>query len=420
MLRHSLALLSAVTFAGFSVAADPPAKKNGKGPAYTAAPADDANYPLLGEFSGEITVGDATEVLGLQIRPIGGDNFDAMSFTGGLPGQDGVSGESMKLIGRRSGEMVILSGGPWAIFVSKDACTLVDHEGNKLGKLDRVQRVSPTMHAAPPKDALVLFDGTNTEQFSNAQMTDDGLLMQGADVRPMFTDFNLHVEFKLPYMPEASDQSRANSGLYLQSRYECQVLDSFAQDAVFNGCGALYRFKKPDVNMCLPPLQWQTYDIQFTAARWASDGTKIRDAHVTSWVNGVKVQDNVALPGPTGAGKDEAPMLLPIRMQDHGDPVRFRNVWAIDRGMTMVDFPIQPTEEDLAAMKKKAEDAKVMAKAEAKAKADAAAKKKAEAAKQAEADKKAESEKKAAEAKPESDAKSQDVELNSPVSDEAK
>ncbi len=180
--------------------------------------------------------------------------------------------------------------------------------------------------------------------------------MEGADLKPMFQDFNLHVEFRLPYMPEADGQARANSGLYLQSRYECQVLDSFALDPVFNGCGALYRFRKPDFNMCLPPLVWQSYDIQFTAPRWAADGSKIRDAHITSWVNGVKVQDNVALPDKTGAGKQEEPILLPIRIQDHGDPVRFRNIWIVDRGLALGEFPIHPTQEELEAAAKAEEE----------------------------------------------------------------
>jgi hypothetical protein len=92
--------------------------------------------------------------------------------------------------------------------------------------------------------------------------------------------------------------------------------------------------------MCLPPLQWQTYDIVFTAPRWASDGTKIRNATVTSWLNGVKVQDNVSMESKTGAGKPEEPVLLPTKIQDHKDQVRFRNIWAIDRGLATGEFPV--------------------------------------------------------------------------------
>jgi hypothetical protein len=273
------------------------------------------------------------------------------------------------MIGRRSENFVILSGGPLAIIVEPDACLLLDREGNKVGRLERIQRTSPTLGAPPPENAIVLFDGTHIDQFTNAQMTDEGLLMQGADLKPMFQDFNLHAEFRVPYMPEADGQSRGNSGLYLQSRYECQVLDSFALDPLFNGLGSLYRFKAPDLNMAFPPLVWQTYDLQFTAPRWAADGSKIRDAHITAWVNGVKVQDNVALPDKTGAGKPEEPVLLPTRIQDHGDPVRFRNIWLIDRGLASGEFPIYPTKEQLEAAAKAEQEKKARQEAEAKAEA---------------------------------------------------
>ena len=334
----------------------------------TEPPKDDMNYLLMGEFIGEISVDGQQQRLGLQIRPIGGDQFDAVSFIGGLPGQEQHEPDPIRMIGKRNEDFTVLSGGPWAIFVERDSCLILDRKGEKLGQLKRIERTSPTLGARPPEDAIVLFNGQDTEQFIRAEMTEDGLLKEGADVKPMFQDFNLHVEFRLPYMPNASGQSRGNSGLYLQSRYECQVLDSFAQDPVFNGCGALYKFRAPDLNMCLPPLVWQSYDVQFTAPRWAADGTKLRDAHVTSWVNGVKVQDNVALPNKTGAGKQEAPTLLPIRLQDHRDPVRYRNVWIVDRGLASGEFPIYPTPEQLA------EDAKAVEAKAAEVKAKARAK----------------------------------------------
>ncbi len=304
-------------------------------------PEVDDNYNLLGEFVGTVTISEGKqEPLGLQIRPIGDNKFDALQYAGGLPGQELHKPELLKLAGVRSGDFVILSGGPWAIFVEKDHCMLVSREGNRIGRLERIVRTSPTLGAEPPKDAIVLFDGKSTEQLVSAKMTEDGLLMQGADIKPMLNDFNLHVEFRLPYLPSKDDQERGNSGIYLQSRYEMQVLDSFGQEPKFNGCGSIYRYKSPDLNMCLPPLQWQTYDIVFTAPRWAADGKKIRNATVTSWLNGVKVQDNVSMETKTGAGKPEEPVLLPTKLQDHKDQVRFRNIWAIDRGLSAGEFPV--------------------------------------------------------------------------------
>ncbi|GAB5402228.1 MAG: DUF1080 domain-containing protein [Aureliella sp.] len=313
-------------------------------PAATKVPDGDPDYALLGEFVGEIEVEESKSTLGLQIRPIGGGMFEAIQFAGGLPGKGAVGKEAIELIGKRFNNSLVLSGGPWVVYASADSCTVLNESG-PVGKLTRVTRTSPTMGAQPPKGATVLFDGTNIEQFTKARMTADGLLAEGADVKPMFQDFNLHVEFRLPYMPEQLDQKRGNSGCYLQSRYEVQVLDSFATLPVFNGCSSIYRFKPADVNMCLPPLQWQTYDIIFTAPRWAADGSKIRNARLTVWHNGVKTQDDVELPNKTGAGKVEEPTLLPTRFQDHRDPVRFRNIWIVDRGLIpMAQFPLMPSE----------------------------------------------------------------------------
>lgn len=339
----------------------------------TVPPENDPEFALLGEFVGPILIGENKyEPLALQIRPVGGDNFEALQYRGGLPGQKTHQPEAIQLIGRRSGDFVVMSGGPWAIFVEKNHCLLVDREGNHVGRLERVTRQSPTLGAKPPQDAIVLFDGTHTDQFSVAEMTHDGLLMQGADLKPMFQDFNLHVEFRLPYMPVATGQARGNSGLYLQSRYEMQILDSFAEKPTVNGMGSLYRLREPDVNMCLPPLQWQAYDVVFTAPRWAADGSKVRNGRITAWLNGVKVQDDVELPNKTGAGQEEAPTLLPIRLQNHKDPVRFRNIWLIDRGLTPVaKFPVYPSAEE-----EKAADVAVTAKPAAE-KPDASPKKKA-------------------------------------------
>ena len=324
------------------------AQNKEKGPAYTSPPPKDMSFPLMGEFMGLVTSDDGKkQVVGLQIRSIGNDQFDAVAYYGGLPGQPKFSPEPIQMIGKRSGEFVVLSGGPWAIFVENNQCRVVDVKGKLRGQLKRVKRRSPTMHSPAPEGAVVLFDGTGTDQFTTAEMTDDDLLMEGADVKPMFQDFNLHVEFRLPYMPYADGQQRGNSGLYLQSRYECQVLDSFALIPKIDGLGALYRFRPPAINMCFPPLVWQTYDVQFTAPRWNADGTKARNATITSWVNGVKVQDNVSLPNKTGAGKIEEPLLLPTRFQNHGDPVRFRNIWVVDRGLASGEFPKKTTKEQI-------------------------------------------------------------------------
>lgn len=151
----------------------------------------------------------------------------------------------------------------------------------------------------------------------------------------------MHVEFLLPYEPDFDGQKRGNSGCYILSRYEVQVLDSFGLPPLNFGCGSIYRTRPPDINMSYPPLRWQTYDIVFTSPRWLSNGEKRRNAKITLWHNGVKIHDDIEISDKTGRGQPEEPSLLPILFQDHSHPVRYRNIWMIDRGLEVgADFPI--------------------------------------------------------------------------------
>jgi hypothetical protein len=117
--------------------------------------------------------------------------------------------------------------------------------------------------------------------------------------------------------------------VYIQRRYEVQILDSFGLEPAFNDCGALYRQQPPDLNMSFPPLHWQTYDIWFTAARWDEAGNKSANARITVLHNGVPIHADREIMTKTGAGMPEGPELLPILFQNHGDPVRFRNIWIV-------------------------------------------------------------------------------------------
>jgi hypothetical protein len=117
--------------------------------------------------------------------------------------------------------------------------------------------------------------------------------------------------------------------VYIQKRYEVQILDSFGLGTVINGCGALYRQQGPDLNMSFPPLDWQTYDIYFTAPRWDEQGKKTANARITAMHNGVRIHDDREVTAKTGAGMAEGPDKQPLRLQDHGNPVHFRNVWLV-------------------------------------------------------------------------------------------
>jgi len=147
-----------------------------------------------------------------------------------------------------------------------------------------------------------------------------------------FGDYRLHVEFWLPLMADQKDQARANSGVYNQGRYEIQVLDSYNNSTYqFDGCGAIYGQKDPDQNAIKPPEQWNTYDITFRAPRFGKDGKVTQKPRVTVFHNGLKIHDNVEIQGnaTTSGIAGPQPKVGPILLQDHGCPVRYRNIWIV-------------------------------------------------------------------------------------------
>lgn len=213
--------------------------------------------------------------------------------------------------------------------------------------LEHVFRVSPTMGAKPPKGAVVLFNGKDFKEWKTADKKEGEdqvkweLVDKAMRVKPgagsiitkrQFTDVSLHIEFRSPFMPDARGQGRGNSGVYLQGRYEVQVLDSYGLEGLDNECGGIYTVKAPLVNMCAPPGQWQTYDVTFSAPRFDSAGKMVSNPTLTVLHNGVLIQDRTEAKGPTTAalgGKATEPG--PIYLQDHGNPVEYRNIWVIER-----------------------------------------------------------------------------------------
>ena len=195
----------------------------------------------------------------------------------------------------------------------------------------------------PPSDAVVLFGGTDLAKWESAkggpsQWKVVGGTMEVApgtgDIRTAqsFGDCQLHVEWAEPNPPHGRDQARGNSGVYLMSKYELQVLDSYENKTYADGqAGAIYGQFPPLVNASLPPGRWQTYDIIFHGPRFSADGKLLRPARITVLQNGVLVQDNVTLTGPTDYMKRPPyaphPAKMPLLLQDHDQPVHFRNIW---------------------------------------------------------------------------------------------
>ena len=177
-----------------------------------------------------------------------------------------------------------------------------------------------------------MFDGTNADAWIKGKV-ENGVLVQGTTSSQKFGDQHLHIEFRLPYKPEDRGQGRGNSGIYLQGRYEVQMLDSFGLEGKNNECGGIYEVKDPDVNMCFPPLSWQTYDIEYTAAKYEGDKL-VANPRMTVRHNGVLVHEDVELPGERStraAPSRPGPEPGPIFLQNHGCPIRFRNIWVVEK-----------------------------------------------------------------------------------------
>jgi len=295
-------------------------------------PADvDADYAYQGEYAGSVFEPRRGWIwTGLQVIARGDGKFEAVQYRGGLPGAGWDRQTKHALSGQlHDGVLTLNSADGGSVTTDGRTATVLGSDSRKRGTLAKRERVSPTMHAAAPRNALVLFDGTSADQFEGAKLTEDGLLDVGGLTKFPVHDFRLHLEFRLPYMPYATGQGRGNSGVYIQQRYEVQILDSFGLEGVANECGGLYKQQAPDVNMCLPPLVWQTYDIWFTAARFDDAGNKVANARITLVQNGVVIHNHREITAKTGAGKPETPESLPILLQNHGNPVRYRNVWIV-------------------------------------------------------------------------------------------
>ena len=294
----------------------------------------DADFALQGEYTGKINSENGEVHLGLQIIASGGGKFRSVAYVGGLPG-DGWSGsDETKFLGSGESSDGVLEirgdNGTGRATIKDGTATVYSSSDALLGILKKVTRKSPTLGKKAPAEAVVLFDGSTAEHFIGGRLSGDGLLKQGATSKQQFGSYKLHMEFLLSYMPYARGQGRANSGCYHQGRYEVQILDSFGLKGENNECGGIYTIAPPKINMCFPPLSWQTYDVEFHEAIYDDAGRKTQDAWITVMHNGVKVHDHQELAYATRAHPvDEGPEDGPIYLQDHNNPIRFRNIWVL-------------------------------------------------------------------------------------------
>jgi hypothetical protein len=315
--------------------------------------------PYMGDWKGSVTIGDKEQSVAVFMIPRGDGRYEARTvseFNRRVPYLDQLRGvlragkgtwmdaipfDVSRVVGTASNG-VILDASLWTGSVENGVLrgTIA---GNRQGSFEfrPHERTSPDLGAKPPAGAVVLFDGSNLDAWRSRdpdqpvrwKLVEGGVMeVSGGDIvsRETFGDHRLHVEFRTPYMPHASGQGRGNSGVYVQGRFEVQVLDSYGLEGQDNECGGIYQIARPLVHMCFPPLQWQSYDITFRAARFNASGKKTENARITVRHNGVVIHDNLELPRPTGGAIDENEREpLGLLLQDHRDPVQFRNIWAV-------------------------------------------------------------------------------------------
>lgn len=219
--------------------------------------------------------------------------------------------------------------------------------------LEKYELVSPTLKAAPPTGAVVLFDGTSLDGWLSENGIQDppaalengnlvimphkkGKPANGVMSKHKFEDAFVHIEFRNQYEPEKRGQGRSNSGVFLQRTDEVQVLDSFGLEGYWDECGSLYRVAAPKMNMCLPPLKWQTYDIIYRAPRFDDDGKLLEPSRVTVYHNGYRIHHEQVMP--TKETPERRALIPgPLSMQDHGHPIRYRNIWLVELNGGMDD-----------------------------------------------------------------------------------
>jgi len=318
------------------------------------------DFKLQGEYEGIDSNKDAPTKYGCQVIALDKGHLQAVLLPGGLPGAGWDGKNKILLHGKVEGDKVelksatgkrkYLAQNPTDFSATskfppdgQKEFTAVIANGVITGKTDdgksfelkKVERKSPTLGLKAPERAVILFDGTNTIEWTGGRLDKEtgNLNTDGKDIysKRKFNNYSAHVEFLLPFKPAGRGQGRGNSGFYQVHHYEVQILDSFGLDGVSNECGGIYLKVKPSVNMCLPPLAWQTYDVDFTNAV-REDGKLVKKARITLKHNGVVILDNAEIPGPTGGHRGD-PEGTPgaVMLQGHDNPLQFRNVWIVEK-----------------------------------------------------------------------------------------
>lgn len=280
---------------------------------------EDADFVIQGEYR--------NETMGAQVVALGGGKFDVYLLEGGLPGAGWEPGKSRLHLKSENSHFADAATQTTAK-LENGRLAVTKADGTKH-ELTRIERQSPTFKAVPPANAIIL----SADKWENAKVENELLWANASTTKQRFGSYTLHLEFRTPYKPQARGQKRGNSGVYHSGRWETQILDSFGHDGRDNECGGLYSIAKPKFNMCLPPLTWQTYDVEFTAAKFDISGQRTAWPRITVRLNGVVIHENVELAKDfTTSAPLSTPLTSPegpIHLQQHDNPVVFRNLWLI-------------------------------------------------------------------------------------------
>jgi hypothetical protein len=304
-------------------------------------PAVEPDDGIQGEYAGTYApAGGAAAAADAKVIGEGGGGFRVVLTAG-----EGEKALKVELAGKAEGKTVPLAGKAgeveWKGTIDGGKSLAAESKDGKFDLKWAVRR-SPTEGEKPPAGAVVLLPyeedkAPSLDAWTNAAwkaMPDGSMaVVAGAKnnlTKQSFAGCRLHIEFMCPYMPDARGQARGNSGVYLQSRYEVQVLDSFGLPTADNECGGVYKIGVPKTNACLPPDRWQTYDVTFIAPE-VQDGKITKPALLTVAQNGIKIHENVKVDHTTTAGvPGPAVSPAPLMLQDHGTPVRYRNIWLVE------------------------------------------------------------------------------------------
>lgn len=301
------------------------------------------DFAIQGEYSGKL---ETVTPLGIQVVALGSGRFRALYFAGGLPEEGWDGSGPLTAEGGLGVQGADFAGPGFAAAIPTDGSLMAGRTSDgQLFSLNKVLRRSPTEGAVAPAGAATLFDGTGLSAWKpGTALMDERRLMrpegsgagEGAVTTSTWQDFFLHLEFRVPFMPNQSGATRGKSGVYLQGRFEALILDSFGNPGdtgvqATQACGAFREMAAPEAYPAYPPLSWQTYDVEFTAARFDSSGhTLLEPARATVRWNGTLVHDRRPLPSSTQSGDPMGPQAGPMRLQAYGDPVFFRNIWILE------------------------------------------------------------------------------------------